>query len=373
MANIMLRQHETREFTESFFKFVTERVVLAQVKSEMGDVDVTTLLNRLTSWSVEALVVYMRVISHSWGRCDISGLSNFGTVVHHRARRSLPYTWYPEFEKIWAVIEVQNAVGVGGPPLNVYVALSVGQEGWCVLTSNFHTLVHVLRNHGMCTRFLVGQLMCTSDCGQICDELVACVRPSKAPLTYQTSISIGQHSLADLESEIKYRSLKDIPEAKVFLKQTVYYYSSLPWYYDDYYLLLGFDFEGRKHWAIGRKCINHPQFVLEREEMKAREFLACLSLYLKPHFFIKDFLCFFTRLSNINREEAMEIMSSNLPLPLSLSETAFQILCQLPLCYLHQYSPPLLYKNIKSKHSVVGTPAPYRMTTQDVVKQLDQS
>ncbi|KAK3891212.1 hypothetical protein Pcinc_004895 [Petrolisthes cinctipes] len=217
MADIMLRQHkeglyETPEFTESFFKFVTERVVLAQVKSEMDEVEVKTLLNRLISWSVEALVVHMRVITHSWGLCDISGLFKFGEVVHHRARRTSPYAWYPDFEKIWAVFEVQNAVGVGGPPLNVYVALSVGQQGWCVLTPNLHTLVHVLRIHSMSTNFLLEQIKCKSDCGQLCDELVPCVRPSKAPLTYQTNIPTGERSPHDNEDASEL--LKHIPEAE---------------------------------------------------------------------------------------------------------------------------------------------------------------
>ncbi|KAK3891211.1 hypothetical protein Pcinc_004894 [Petrolisthes cinctipes] len=376
MADIMLRQqreglYETPEFTESFFKFVTERVVLAQVKSEMDEVEVQTLLNRLISWSVEALVVHMRVITHSWGLCDISGFSNFGEVVHHRARRTPPYAWYPEFEKIWAVIEVQNAEGVGGPPLNVYVALSVGQQGWCVLTPNLHTLVHVLRIHSMSTNFLLEQIKCKSDCGQLCDELVPCVRPSKAPLTYQTNIPTGERSLHNNEDASEL--LKDSPEAKVFLKQTVYYYSTLQWYNDDYCLLMGFDFEDRKHWAIGRMSINHQVFVLEKEEMKAREFLACLSRYLKDEILIKDFLSYFTRLSTIKREEALEIMHSNLPQQLSLSEAALHIACQLPLCYVHQYAPPLIYKAIRCNHSVVGTPAPYRKRTQDLVKQLDPS
>ncbi|KAK3895153.1 hypothetical protein Pcinc_001119 [Petrolisthes cinctipes] len=77
---------ESPEITESFFKFVTERVVLARVKSEMGEVEVTTLLNRLTSWSVEALVKHMNVIIYSWGLCQISGFPKFGKVKHGRER-----------------------------------------------------------------------------------------------------------------------------------------------------------------------------------------------------------------------------------------------------------------------------------------------
>ncbi|KAK3895151.1 hypothetical protein Pcinc_001117 [Petrolisthes cinctipes] len=303
MADIMVWQqieriYESPEFTESFFKFVTERVVLARVKSEMGEVEVTTLLNRLTSWSVEALVKHMNIVIYSWGLCQISGFPKFGKVVHGRDRWPLTLPWYPEFEKIWAVVAVQNAVGVG-PPLNVYVALS------------------------------------------------------------------------DFEYETEF--LKNIPEEKSFLKQTSYYYSTKLWYFNDYGLLMGFDFEDRKHWAIVRMSRNHPVFVLEREEMRAREFLACLSRFMKGEIVIKDFLCYFTRLSTIKREEALEIMHSNLPLPLSLSETAYQIVCQLPLCYVHQYAPPLLYKTIRCNHSVVGTPAPYRKSTQNVVKQLDLS
>ncbi|KAK3887073.1 hypothetical protein Pcinc_008838 [Petrolisthes cinctipes] len=357
------------EFTESFFKFVTEQVVLARVKSEMGEVEVTTLLNRLTSWSVEALVKHMNVVTYSWGLCKISGFPNFGKVLHGKDRWPLTLPLYPEFECIWAVYAVQNVVGVG-PPLNVYVALSVGQEGWCVLTPNVHTLVHVLRIHNMSTNILLEQIKCKSDCGQLCDELVPCVRPSKAPLLGHFPIPT-ERPLNHIEYETVF--LKNTLEEKGFLKQTCYYYSTMNWYFKDYGLILGFDFEDRKHWAIVRMSRNHPVFVLEREEIRAREFLACLSRFMKEEIIINDFLCFFTRLSTIKREEALEIMHSNLPLPLSLSETAFQIACQLPLCYVHQYAPPLLYKTIRCNHSVVGTPAPYRKSTQDVVKQLDLS
>ncbi|KAK3893905.1 hypothetical protein Pcinc_001118 [Petrolisthes cinctipes] len=222
----------------------------------------------------------------------------------------------------------------------------------------------------MSTNILLELIKCKSDCGQLCDELVPCVRPSKAPLL-RIILNPTERLLKDFEYETVF--LKNIPEEKGFLKQTTYYYSTKQWYFNDYGLVMGFDFEDRKHWAIVRMSRNHPVFVLEREEMRAREFLACLSHFMKDEIMIKDFLCCFTRLSTIKREEALEIMHSNLPLPLSLSETAYQIVCQLPLCYVHQYAPPLLYKTIRCNHSVVGTPAPYRKSIQDVVKQLDLS
>lgn len=59
--------YEPTEVTRTFFQFVTQEVVLAVVKSELGELQVEILLDWLTSWSVDALVRHMRIIVHSWG------------------------------------------------------------------------------------------------------------------------------------------------------------------------------------------------------------------------------------------------------------------------------------------------------------------
>lgn len=71
----MVRFHGNQasiDVTRSYFRYVTQEVVLAVIESEFGEVQVETLLNRLTSWSVNALVDYMRIIMHSGGSCGFT-------------------------------------------------------------------------------------------------------------------------------------------------------------------------------------------------------------------------------------------------------------------------------------------------------------
>lgn len=145
------------EITKRFFQFVKEEVVLAVVKSELGDVQVGTLLDLLASWTVDDLVDHMNVIIHSWGFFGDYGHSRIDQVYHQLARYPPPYQRFPPFENIWGVTEVRSAVGVEGPPLNVFIGLAVGKEGWCVLTPHS---AHFLIDHNGSTSLSPIRMKC---------------------------------------------------------------------------------------------------------------------------------------------------------------------------------------------------------------------
>lgn len=57
-------------FNKEFFEFVTEKTVLAVMSSEVGEMQVETLLTRLTSWSASTLAEHMSARLLCWGKYD---------------------------------------------------------------------------------------------------------------------------------------------------------------------------------------------------------------------------------------------------------------------------------------------------------------
>lgn len=127
-------------FTERFYSHITKHVVLGVVESELGDTKVNLLLDRLTSWSLKALATQMNIVAHSWGWVRYPCEDHQGNFC-------------PNFEHCWAIVEVKS--------LNMYIGLNVGREFWTVLTTNFHTIVHLCQYQ--CST-IISQKICKTSC-----------------------------------------------------------------------------------------------------------------------------------------------------------------------------------------------------------------
>ncbi|KAK3854652.1 hypothetical protein Pcinc_038877 [Petrolisthes cinctipes] len=141
-------------------------VVLAVPLGEMGDQQTEDLMLRLKSWSLEELSSLLTLDLLSWGwMIFLEG----GIAVHDEATNR-PLIDVDDLDDLWIVLKVES-VGVEDgsthiQPLQLYTALNMGREGWCVLTRNLHTFTHVLLDHNISTDYLplsqCNKNLCTS-------------------------------------------------------------------------------------------------------------------------------------------------------------------------------------------------------------------
>lgn len=273
------------EFTEIFFSYITQYVVVGVVESELNDTKVNLLLERLTSWSVEALSTQMTVVGHSWGWAGVP------------CQMRVDY-FCPNFEHCWAIVEVK--------PIHLYIGLNVGRECWTVLSPNFDTMVHICQYQ--CPT-IVSQKICKTNCKQCQDYLVPCVRPTGIPYMPQT------WKYWDLDREAAKKMLDKYEETRPIMKESVYFYLSKS-SYGGYRLLAGFDFHAKKHMAIWRKGFGQPPSVVVKDELRVREFLVVMRPHLRNlskgegRAFLKNFV----RANNITWDESQEILYGNLSL-----------------------------------------------------------
>ncbi|KAK4301981.1 hypothetical protein Pmani_025913 [Petrolisthes manimaculis] len=86
-----------------------------------------------------------------------------GRIAVHDKANNIPLLDGVNLDDLWIVLKVESVVGVEEEedegtthiqPLQLYAALNVGREGWCVLTRDLHTFTHVLLHHNMSTEYL---------------------------------------------------------------------------------------------------------------------------------------------------------------------------------------------------------------------------
>ncbi|KAK3862670.1 hypothetical protein Pcinc_031492 [Petrolisthes cinctipes] len=405
-----------------FFTHVTNSVVLAVVASEVGEVEVETLLDMLTSWSVDALSTHMTVNLLTCGQLR---LVDGGVAVYNEVEPPGGRLFLCE-EQVWAVLKVEGVAapkgggagcgeagrgGGGGRQLHVYAALNVGREGWCVLTANFHTLIHVLRDHNMCTdkltaqsqyeerdKFMRGQEQCvceeTNNCKEKatnCVNETICLKDNNCE-QYATNncrqegkgdylvvprvrASQRQHPMRPFSfrwfmyrvkqaRQMAYMMLVDSEEALRMVESQVHYYLSQSDPDSGWCLLAGFDVQTREHRAVGRHSLTQPALEVVRKEPEAREFLVGVRPLLKERETcnVNEFLRNFTRINPVRWDEALEIVCGEV----SLREAAFHSVCHLPLSYLQQHAPSHLYTVVSHTHTLHWTPEPDLKTAQDV-------
>lgn len=168
----------------------------------------------------------------------------------------------PYLEHNWAIVQVE--------PIHIYIAFNVGRECWTVLTPNFHTLKHVSQIEN---QSLITQKNCKTNCKYCRDYLVPRVRPSGIPLNAQT----WRFWSSDREEAKEF--LKNSEEAIPIMKESVYFYLDRI-YKSGYCLLTGFDFDAKKHLAVWRQSNSQSVSVVEKDELRVREFLVAM----RPHF-----------------------------------------------------------------------------------------
>lgn len=112
----------------------------------------------------------------------------------------------------------------------------------------------------------------------------------------------------------------------------------------DFYLKSQFTLLRKVHKLMRRLYYNEPEIWLEREELDVREFLVCSRPFMKnvSH---RDFTFFCRTFCHVNalRWEDVEALVTG---DLTLKETAFQVICRLPLSHIRQYATRKLYKAV---------------------------
>lgn len=126
--------------TNDFFQYLKESISLAVVAKEVGDAKVETILARLMTWSVSDLSNLIDVDVLTWGEYR---LINGRPTMQQQADSHFDLLFLQESE-MWIAVEIQDKDSWSVIPLHVYAALNVTRERWCILTSNSHTLFHLL-------------------------------------------------------------------------------------------------------------------------------------------------------------------------------------------------------------------------------------
>lgn len=162
--------------TQAGFPKLIPNTVLAVAACEVNDEQVEKMFKLLTTWDTKQLMTHTstRFLTWGWVRPDDDGIA-----CHNRAHQP-PAPILTNYT--WAVMEVSvaepNSEQKPQDGLRIYAAHNVGREGWCLLTANSHTLIHVLRLNNMYTTHLYVGRRCESDCKARQYYLVPKTRPS---------------------------------------------------------------------------------------------------------------------------------------------------------------------------------------------------
>ncbi|KAK4315754.1 hypothetical protein Pmani_013032 [Petrolisthes manimaculis] len=125
----------------NFFEEVLQCSVVAVVSEEVGVPSLERMLQKLTVWSDEKLTANIKIESLCRGRVII--YENKGDVL----LTDYPNNHIPRLTHIWGLVEMTTVDQGTGQMDRVYAAYNMGREGWCILTSNLHTMIHVVIEH----------------------------------------------------------------------------------------------------------------------------------------------------------------------------------------------------------------------------------
>lgn len=149
----------------------------------------------------------------------------------------------------------------------MYAAHNIGREGWCLLTADSHTLLHVLRKHKMYTTHLWGRRSCESDCKDRQYYLVPRTRPSSI-----LGRIYVQHDFVYTQGDAE-MILEESKQVRHLFKRGVLDYLRKMNIETGYCVLTGLDFEDGKHRAVWRVSWDDPVVVVVREAQDTRQFL----------------------------------------------------------------------------------------------------
>ena len=338
-----------------FFTLVTSRVVLCVPLGEVGQPQVEEVLARLTSWQVAALERHMKVTLLASGRLV---LREGGLAVHHPARppTTTQVTTYVHVttDDVWSVFAVDRASSASGPSVHVYAALNVGREGWCVLTADFHTLLHVLHEHGMEAAHLAGQEeACREGCEGRRNTLVPRARASLRPYVRVTSRALAQKFRDDARKarQIAFQFASEITPLSTLSECSLAYYCTVCHPEAGWVLVAGFDVRARKHRAAGRTGVAERAVEVVCEEGDERGFLCGVGPLVRRcgEASRNTFLRHFTQINPMSWEEAAAAVDGEG----GLRAAAFRQVCGLPLQYLRQHAPQHLYSAISLSRTLV--------------------
>ena len=338
-----------------FFTLVTSRVVLCVPLGEVGQPQVEEVLARLTSWQVAALERHMKVTLLANGRLV---LREGGLAVHHPARppTTTQVTTYVHVttDDVWSVFAVDRASSASGPSVHVYAALNVGREGWCVLTADFHTLLHVLHEHGMEAAHLAGQ---GEACGEGCEGRRDTLVPrARAGLRHYPTLRrprcVRWHKyLVKRTLQLSWMMLAESEGAMVLCDAPLLHYLSHGDPEAGWVLVAGFDVRARKHRAAGRTGVAERAVEVVCEEGDERGFLCGVGPLVRRcgEASRNTFLRHFTQINPMSWEEAAAAVDGEG----GLRAAAFRQVCGLPLQYLRQHAPQHLYSAISLSRTLV--------------------
>ncbi|KAK3887782.1 hypothetical protein Pcinc_008110 [Petrolisthes cinctipes] len=229
-------------------------------------------------------------------------------------------------------IEQRNKYLKVSDPVSVYAVHNASREGWCVLTTNLHTVLHILMSNNIPTTNLPGAISsCIGECNERCvdNQLVPRVKPSIERIWWKLSLNYAEER----------RSRIRLAYNPKLLDKTLCYLVE----HDveaDTCLMLMFNIDTKTYRAT---CPWNRQ-VVEQGELEAREFLLNIRPFLKkleaPT--LTKFLRYFTYTNPVRWDEAYDLIFGDM----SLHKAAFRRVCQLPLSFLKQYAPPHLYTTI---------------------------
>lgn len=282
MTMMMMEEMGDGSLVKQFLERVTNNVVLCVMSNELGEMEMETVLTRLNSWSIETL------ISHSTVNllfCGEKVRKENGDVIHTLCRPpSICHN--PLEDKYWAAVHLlQRATEECDRSVILYILMNVGREGWCVLTTRFHTLVNLFENLSSSTDDSVdgGKEWWSKFHERVGDNLVPIASPRLRP-------------------------------SKLALQPNCHYvYVDLGDYCFDWRLRAIFDTSSMRHKVHLRMKNSQSQVEVQHDEVDARQFLVVMRILLKglPESMVCLFLRNFTQVNAITWDEALGILSQD--------------------------------------------------------------
>lgn len=228
-----------------------------------------------------------------------------GGLPIHRKAIDAPYVHGNLETTTWVVLRLTitshgNISGLSYPLAHIYAAVNVGIEGWCVLTADQHTLVHVLRDRFMSTRNLPFAKRCRVGCGERSGVLVPRLQEgsrktlNKYRLTFFSYLTQMDESLWHLQNRISVLMKQDFLQTPIGAET-----NSDPW--------------------------NYLQMLAP--------FFSKLETFSES--WVNKFLRNFTHVNPITWQEARDIVFGNA----SLRRESFYKVRHLPQSYLEQHAP----------------------------------
>lgn len=156
--------------------------MVAVLRQECGVSSVETMVDRLRSWSVEALNTHFVTRVVLQGRLFID---KDGLAVH--MKESIYLRHLPLLR--WALFEIKSKTRGSTQAKTMYATYNVGNEGWCTLVSNLHTMLHVLKNQDVPFGSLIPDWAnCSTRCMTSDFSFQPRIRPRKCPFRSQNAI-----------------------------------------------------------------------------------------------------------------------------------------------------------------------------------------